>query len=229
MINYLSYGEQVESNLKEPQNTPEIKTPCGPGWLEYKLNTQEMDYLWRCIDNVDKKPENKINSNLAGNIDSTFFLEDKDDWFFNNTLTPLTNFYENSFANESKKAPLFSKKDRCCISFYRNMWWVNFQKQYEFNPLHSHDGLYSFVIWLKIPYEWKEQNNSQDTNSKLKGSFSFHYLNIFGEPSSSVYALDKGFEGTLLFFPSKLNHQVYPFYNCDEYRISISGNIFLDI
>ena len=33
----------------------------------------------------------------------------------------------------------------------------------------------------------------------------------------------------MLFFPAKLMHTVYPFYDCDEERISISGNIKLDI
>ena len=42
------------------------------------------------------------------------------------------------------------------------------------------------------------------------------------------YGLSKGDEGNMLFFPSELHHQVYPFYNCDKTRISISGNIFLD-
>ena len=32
----------------------------------------------------------------------------------------------------------------------------------------------------------------------------------------------------MLFFPSKLNHVVYPFYKCDEERISISGNVGVD-
>ena len=36
-------------------------------------------------------------------------------------------------------------------------------------------------------------------------------------------------EGRILFFPAWLNHQVYPFYECDEERITISGNIILKI
>ena len=32
-------------------------------------------------------------------------------------------------------------------------------------------------------------------------------------------------EGTMIFFPAKLKHTVYPFYDCKEERISISGNI----
>ena len=37
--------------------------------------------------------------------------------------------------------------------------------------------------------------------------------------------MSKEMEGTILFFPSELKHTVYPFYNCEEDRISISGNI----
>ena len=33
-------------------------------------------------------------------------------------------------------------------------------------------------------------------------------------------------EGKMVFFPSALNHQVFPFYESDEERVSISGNIW---
>ena len=29
--------------------------------------------------------------------------------------------------------------------------WCNFQRQYEFNPPHDHDGKLSFVIYLSVP------------------------------------------------------------------------------
>ena len=50
-----------------------------------------------------------------------------------------------------------------------------------------------------------------------------------GSPESSIYKLNKGFEGIMLLFPSKLNHSVFPFYNCEEERISVSGNLLLDV
>ena len=34
-------------------------------------------------------------------------------------------------------------------------------------------------------------------------------------------------EGRMLFFPATLQHQVYPFYECEEERVTISGNIVL--
>ena len=40
-----------------------------------------------------------------------------------------------------------------------------------------------------------------------------------------VLPIDKAWEGTMILFPSSLNHNVYPFYTSDDYRISISGNL----
>ena len=51
---------------------------------------------------------------------------------------------------------------------------------------------------------------------------------MLGEYRKYVYKMSKKMEGNMLFFPSNLTHAVYPFYNCSENRISISGNIGLD-
>ena len=42
------------------------------------------------------------------------------------------------------------------------------------------------------------------------------------------YHLSPKDEGIMLFFPSTLYHMVHPFYDCDEERISVSGNIRID-
>ena len=202
MIDYLNYGK------KEQWNTPKIKIPKGQGWLEYRLNQTELDYVWSCVNDREVK-KNNWSHNLAGNIDSSFKLEDKNNWFFDNTLTPLINFYENSFGNDRIKVPLNMEYD---ILPTLDEWWVNYQKQYEFNPPHNHDGIYSFVIWLKIPYDFEEQNKDNMANSKMKGAFSFRFIDLFGSTGCSIYELNKGFEGTMLFFPSKLTHEVFPFY-----------------
>ena len=34
--------------------------------------------------------------------------------------------------------------------------WVNYQK-HEFNPIHIHDGLFSFIIWHKVPYKMEDE------------------------------------------------------------------------
>ena len=105
------------------------------------------------------------------------------------------------------------------------------QKQTEFNPVHDHKGVYSFVIWMKIPTEYNEQKENpiaKNTNSSGISNFCFNYTNIIGENEFYYYEMSKKMEGKMVFFPSKLTHIVYPFYNCCDHRISISGNICLD-
>ena len=109
--------------------------------------------------------------------------------------------------------------------------WVNYQKENEFNPLHDHTGIYSFVIWMKIPTNHFEQNKnpiSLDSNSHKISVFDFQYTDMLGSIRNYAYEMSPKVEGTMLFFPSQLKHQVYPFYNCKDTRITISGNVSLD-
>ena len=201
-------------------------SPPNLGWIEYKLDTQEMDYIWKCIDNK----KHKISTG------GTYDLMDRGKWFWSNTLGPMILEYEKVFGSKySQQVPT-----TCRHPLTLERWWVNYQKQNQFNPDHDHSGLYSFVIWMKIPYNSKEQDAkykfsdittaiSPDRNlAGAMGSFQFKYVDILGHHHLYTYALDASKEGTMLLFPAKMRHQVYPFYNCDEDRISVSGNIVLD-
>ena len=109
-----------------------------------------------------------------------------------------------------------------------NRFWVNFQKKHEFNPMHSHSGLVSFVIWMKIPTNSEDQHAlpiSANSNSPAASNFEFTYSDMLGGHQQCAFNLSKKDEATMLVFPAKLCHQVYPFYECDEDRVSISGNI----
>ena len=198
--------------------------PNNCGWLQNKLNDKEMDYLWRCIKN---KKENN-NKNLAGNIDGSYLLMDRGDWFWANVLKPLCLKDDKEFGNMAHSIPTTCSHPLCL-----SKWWVNYQKKHEFNPSHDHGGVYSFVIWMKIPKDigFKKQKNikiSSHSNSPLPGVFELAYTDILGKICSHDYRLEPEDEGRMLFFPSKLRHTVYPFYNCDEERISVSGNIMLN-
>ena len=109
--------------------------------------------------------------------------------------------------------------------------WINFQQKYEFNPVHNHKGILSFVAWLKIPYDLKtewEQGPGRHRSSQLNSAFQFVYVGNLGQAATKTIHIDKTFEGKIIIFPSKLMHCVYPFYTSDDYRISIAGNVMLD-
>ena len=112
--------------------------------------------------------------------------------------------------------------------------WINYQKKHEFNPIHDHTGVYSFVIWVKIPTEYEHQHalsiakGVNPFGGAVTGDFVFNYTNIIGKQSSFIFNMGEYVEGRMILFPSDLRHCVYPFYDCDEERVSISGNICLD-
>jgi|SRR6056300_1105990 len=99
------------------------------------------------------------------------------------------------------------------LPFQFGIPWINYQKKGEYVPNHTHDGIYSYSIWMKIPSPCL---------------FEFTYTNIIGNIQTQKINLTKKDEGKIVFFPSKLPHIAYPFNDTDEIRMSISGNIILD-
>ena len=210
------------SFFKKEQDDVKVIHPPVLGWLEKKLSNKEMEFLWRCIDNRKKSFKHR----LAGQIHESNVLVDKGDWFWQHTLYPLCKEYFQEFGNLGSDTPVNQLHP-----YFLQSFWVNYQKQNEFNPLHDHNGVYSFVVWMKIPTRHFEQNKnpiSLKSSDHLISAFQFHYSNILGQTKHHTCEMNPEMERTILFFPAKLKHVVYPFYNCDEDRISISGNILLN-
>ena len=182
-----------------------------------KLPKNMIDVLWGYVD----KATERLNHRLAGNIDESLVLEDEDDTFLL-FLTPVIERYLNTLRVK------MSDYDKISNKLKLESLWVNFQKQHEFNPNHNHFGLMSFVIWMKIPTDWREQHDlpfAKNSNHPVTSDFQFTYSDILGNIQDYSIPMDSEKEGVILLFPSRLRHQVYPFYNYDEQRISISGNI----
>tara|TARA_B100000287_G_scaffold426678_1_gene475014 strand:- start:614 stop:1276 length:663 start_codon:yes stop_codon:yes gene_type:complete len=202
----------------------EVVNPSSCGILEYRLSDEEMGFVWKAIENKQED----VRYNLAGNISGSYHLLDPKDTLYNNLLKELIKSYQRQFADLGDFPP---GED----PYYLERWWVNYQNKNEFNPVHHHGGVYSFVIWMKIPIEWEDQNENAlkkepslskvVTNTPSASSFAFQYTDMIGRICNHEYRLGKKDEGRMVFFPSTLKHCVYPFYDCDEPRISVSGNI----
>ena len=196
--------------------------PNNLGWLEIKLDEIHLKHLWDCI----KNPIRNNKPKLAGVISKSELIDDKDNFFFNGVLLPACHKYIEDFKTVPVKELPVSERH----AIYLSSMWVNYQKQTEFNPRHDHTGIYSFVVWMKIPTNFKDQRKLKiaESTSNMISNFCFDYKNMLGHDTGSIYEMSPKMEGIMLFFPSQLNHTVYPFYNCDEERISISGNLMLN-
>lgn len=203
----------MESNIK-------FQTPPNCGWIEYKLDDEMFQHVWTCIEQTQGK---SYKPSLVGQIDSSFQIQDIDDKLWHTVLEPCMYQYTRKWGNSH--IPLITNDP---MNYKLDSFWVNYQKQHEYNPSHTHGGVYSFVIFMKIPTDFDEQarcSNSANTRNPYNSSFVITTLDIFGNQRPTIYKMNPDYEGTLLFFPSQLNHMVYPYYNCDEQRITVSGNI----
>ena len=195
------------------------------GWLDIQLDDKHIDHLWDCIKTA--RGESFKNS-LVGQIEKSYEIFDKDDVFFKEVILPCLDEYGNVFGHGWSKNS-FDTKGVYLEPHLQNMW-VNYQNAGEYQPIHDHGGLYSFAIWLTNPVEFSHQTNkknAQGASSSFNNSFCFQYVNMLGQQSTTMYQMGKQLEGWMVFFPAYLNHCVYPFYDCDEQRVSVSGNIML--
>lgn len=200
-------------------------------YVETKISSSDLkelkDKAKICLENQDKFTN--FNSNLAGNIEKEFRLDES----FEEILFPYTSLLSDEFDNlhsknlHKKEIEILDREKQSTNRVFTNTW-INFQKKHEFNPIHNHFGEYSFVLWIQIPYDVEEElklDNCVNSNTELNSLFSFTHLNQYGGIVTTPLKIDKTWEGTMILFQSNLKHEVYPFFTSDDYRISISGNL----
>tara|TARA_R100001163_G_C5042220_1_gene180135 strand:+ start:672 stop:1277 length:606 start_codon:yes stop_codon:yes gene_type:complete len=183
------------------------------------------DHIYNDLMDCINDKSTQWNSELAGNIREEYSLH---------KYIPK---FENFLLSQIKDSPYLSEY----LKHYHILtnplplrlinFWVNFQKKHEFNPLHKHTGLLSFVLFMKIPYLMEEEKKIGPgalSNTNIPGCLSFVY------PSSEIGGIeiiklevDKKWEKKGVIFKADLNHVVNPFYS-DGTRITISGNMLLE-
>ena len=207
----------------------------------FKLPKDMIDYLWERID-VAKKKKINVKKDLAGYISHSYKLEDSQNLVAENLFNIIFNEKNNpkmfNFIKEELES-IFKKtcpdqNKKVVAKPHLSSLWVNFQKKGEFQPLHNHSGLFSFVIWMDIPYHWKDEAKlpfarSSNAHRPSGGNFAFiHSAYIDRSVMDYIIQMSPEMNGYCCFFPSDLCHMVYPFYTSDKERISISGNIVWD-
>lgn len=210
--------------------TASINTLSNIGVLEAKLPFDLFKYLKDTIDNMADTGE-KYNDKLLGHMKEEYSLNHIKDNMADFLLSMAATWQNNNLGYiESFEEASKSKK----YTLILDNLWVNKQKKYEFNPIHLHSGVLSFVIWIKIPYNLKDEESyfppangetDLDRSKSCTSKFTFIYNDILGRIKAMPLPVDKTWEGTILMFPASLHHCVYPFYTSDDYRISVSGNI----
>lgn len=165
-----------------------------------------------------------VNNLLLGHIKEEYKIKNYTQYFENYIL----NCCGDQSVYDSWKHMDIMSGDR---PLYLDHLWVNYQKKYEFNPPHDHSGVVSFVIFVQIPYDLKDEElcypniSTHSKNRNHTSKFTFLNPGSCGGFIVDPLDVDKSFEGKMLMFSSKQMHEVYPFYTSDDYRITVSGNM----
>jgi len=200
------------------------------GYLQVKFSEADLKPIKLEIQKIidsDFKIGQTFQYGLAGNINKEFKLDNCKE-HVDYLIGGMCNQYGSEIFNYYKHIDLCTKD----LPIVLDDVWVNFQKKHEFNPPHIHSGVFSFVIWIDIPYSIDDENNhpsSKLSNTPVAGQFAFNYTNALGRITTHYIPTDRKYNNTAVFFPAELSHQVFPFYTSDGYRISVSGNYKLQV
>lgn len=198
-------------------------------WGPFLFKTKVSDDLLNDIKNIGQNSTQSHTEHLAGQIVDSRKIDIENI----NILREKIDLYIAGYTNALCNNWVGKKYLNSDTSFELDVvnFWINYQKSFEYNPVHSHDGDISFVIYLDIPKEIKLETNN--TTSPPPGSITFIHGNITtgAEKHTIKNALQPVWAqnilpetGDMLIFPSYLLHDVIHFKTPGVTRISMSGN-----
>lgn len=194
-----------------------------PGVLQADLDKDQIDNLWKIVH--ESSPDSASwdgNTLLSIDTDSKQWGMIDDGTFQKNVLMPMVEEYINQFG-----VP-FSHKTSNYHGFVLNRLWTRASTEGDYQSLHDHQGVFTFVVWMKIPFDGEEENIAQGGFRPDASDFGLVYMDTCGRLSKKHWTLTSEMEGTILLFPSDINHIVYPHFTTKEYRISVAGDIALN-
>jgi hypothetical protein len=197
-------------------------------WL-HEFTDEELQPLRDDIVRMQANPKNFLDyrRELAGNISGSLGVSAEVITYLEGLILPQAAAYDREF-NYVKQVKTHLNHGSLTMA---DQCWVNFQRAGEFNPIHKHAGIFSWVIWLEIPYMIKDQQEygpGLASNTQVAGSFEFSYNDALGWQKQLHLGADTTWRNRMALFPSMQHHAVYPFYGRDQVRITASGNLIFN-
>ena len=190
----------------------------GPFSANYKVDDEFCSEL---LKRAKKLKKGSANKKLAGILGDQRDYNEEDKEYFIKNFQPYFEDYVKRF-HDFKGVHYDKSLDPSTFALID--LWVNFMKETEFNPEHTHSGHLSWVMFLDVPDLTEEYKNFIGTGVG-PGVLTLNYgENVEWVKHCLRYAPEKNF---MWIFPSKLRHSVHPFYTKGQ-RISVSGNLFFN-
>ena len=193
------------------------------GVIEAELEQEDIDYLWKLVHKYSHNAKWEGNRLISIEEDfKQFPLNDDDNLFQNNELRPCTDKYFETYGCPFKQKTTHTHE----LAFSR--FWCRASLDGDYQSIHDHQGIFTFVVWLTVPFEGADERQVQAGFRPEASDFVLVYPDTCGQLQKRNFVLGKGAEGKMLFFPSDINHIVYPHYTTQEYRIALAGDVALN-
>ena len=192
-------------------NTKKIELP-NYAVLDVPLDKNVLDHLHHLVEKYE-----------PDDAKQQWMLIDDDNRFQKEVLNPIIQEYvaDYGFPEKLKTTHIHD------LTFQK--FWANYTGKGEYQALHNHDAIWSFVIWLKLPAVANVEQSVKDAMHPDAGDFILTYSDIIGRTRKVNWKLEKQYnEGHMLLFPSDLYHAVYPLFQTDEKRLSLAGDIVIN-
>ena len=192
-------------------NTKKIELP-NYAVLDVTLDKNVLDHLHHLVEKYE-----------PDDAKQQWMLIDDDNRFQKEVLNPIIQEYvaDYGFPEKLKTTHIHD------LTFQK--FWANYTGKGEYQALHNHDAIWSFVIWLKLPAVANVEQYVKDAMHPDAGDFILTYSDIIGRTRKVNWKLEKQYnEGHMLLFPSDLYHAVYPHFQTDEKRLSLAGDIVIN-
>ena len=195
----------------------------GPQIMKTKVSMDLVDLLLKKGEESVKK-NLSWNDQLVGVIKKEFGYEDLDNWFSSLIQPHISDYINWSIERQGASVnPGVSELPSRLNTSMINLW-INYQQKNEYNPPHTHSGSLSFVIWLQIPEEIK--NEPLLPGNQTPGSFVVSHGEAHSFSTNSIPFLPE--VADMIIFPSYCEHYVHQF-KSDVTRISAAGNVLVEM
>ena len=192
-------------------NTKKIELP-NYGILDVTLEKNVLDHLHHLVEKYE-----------PDDAKQQWMLVDDDNRFQKEVLNPIIQEYVTDYGFPEKLKTTHIHD----LTFQK--FWANYTGKGEYQALHNHDAIWSFVIWLKLPAVANDEQSVKEAMHPDAGDFILRYSDIIGRTRKVNWKLEKQYnEGHMLLFPSDLYHAVYPHFQTDEKRLSLAGDIVIN-
>jgi len=197
----------------------------GPLIIKTKITEAFVNKLLTEGDKARSMEQDK-SSELAGVLDGQYYYKDFEEWF-DTRFKPVITLYQSKL-NEYLSPEHMEEQFGTKIPFNTKVksLWINYQRQYEYQPIHKHTGDLSFVIYLQVPKEIDQEVKEREGTHNNSGPGKINFTIGPHMPFSITTYDELPKVGDVFIFPAWVQHYVNSFKSNVE-RISVSGNITL--